>query len=255
VSVPRASRAWDPDALAALEHERSLLLRDLRELDGQLRSGEIAPTQHAALKNELTTRTAELLTEIGRGHALRPPRTRRWKVAAGLGAAAVAAIAGIGWVLVDQLSPRVPPNTVSAGAATLEARSARLASVVAQRPQDVPARLAYARLLLQQQDLTGAAAQYEAAAEVDPTSAEALAYSGWIAVLLGREDEGRQRLDRAVAADDAYPDAHALRGLALRRAGADDAAAAELRRYLELAPGGPLTAQVTAVIERMGGER
>lgn len=172
-------------------------------------------------------------------------------MAVGVGLAALVVVTGGG--LTTQLAPRTPSGALPGAGATTEERVARLADVVAERPGDVPARLALARLLLQQQDLPGALVQYDAAWASDPTNAEALAYAGWIGVLTGQDQEGRARLDRAVAADPDYPDARALRGLALMRAGDAGAAVDELGRYLELAPGGPLAPQVQALISRLGG--
>ena len=247
------SRRWDPDALATLEHERDLLLRELRELEGQLAGREIDPAQRAALNDSLTARAAEVITLIDKGRAARPaPPRRGWRtlaVAAGLAGVVVVT----GGVLRTQMAPRTPTDGVPAAEATAEERVARLADVVAERPDDVPARLALARMLLQRRDLPGALVQYDAASAGDPTNAEALAYAGWIAVLTGQDQDGRARLDRAVAADPGYPDAHALRGLALMRAGEAPAAVDELRRYLQLAPGGPLSPQVQAVISRLEG--
>ena len=245
------SRRWDPDALATLEHERDLLLRELRELDGQVAGGEIDPAQRAGLADALTARAAEVIVEIERGRAARPaPPRNGWRaIVFVVGLAAVVGVTS--GVLRTQLAPRTSPDGVVE--ATAEARVARLAGVVAERPDDVPARLALARMLLQQQDLPGALVHYDAASARDPAHAEALAYAGWIAVLTGSDQEGRARLDRAVAADPAYPDAHALRGLALMRAGDAATAVEELRRYLELAPGGPLASQVEAVISRLEG--
>lgn len=249
----RVGRRWDPDELAALEYERDMLLRELRELDGQLATREISRAQHAVLVDELTDRAADAITRIERGRAARPAAPRRgWRTLAVATGVAIVVVVTAG-VLRAQLAPRASGGGPPAAESTAEARAARLAAVVAERPDDVPARMAYARMLLQQQDLAGAFAQYDAASVHEPANAEALAYAGWIAVLTGRSAGGQQRLDRAVAADPAYPDAHALRGLALMRAGDNTAAASELRRYLELAPGGPLAAQVEAVITRLGG--
>ena len=246
------SRRWDPDALATLEHERDLLLRELRELDAQVDGGEIDPAQRTELNDSLTARAAEVITLIDKGRAARPappPRSGWRKLAVAAGVAGVVVVtAGVLWA---QLAPRAPFGSVPGAGATTEERVARLAGVVAERPNDVPARLALARMLLQQQDLPGALVHYDATSSVDPQNAEALAYAGWIAVLTGNDQEGPARLDRAVTADPAYPDGHALRGLALMRTGDSAGAADELRRYLELAPGGPLAAQVQAVISRL----
>jgi cytochrome c-type biogenesis protein CcmH/NrfG len=254
MTAARQPMRWDPDALARLEHERDVLLRELHEIDQQVATGELRQDQHTTLRDELTARAAEVLVHITRGRAARPAPSRRrpWVVALTAATLAGAAVLA-GWLLVGQLAPRVPPAPPAAiDASSDDARAARLATVVRARPDDAPARMALARLLLQQQDLPGALEQFDAAARLDPGNAEALAYGGWVAELTGVSD-GLTRLDRAVGADPTYPDAHALRGLVLMRGGDNDAAAGELRRYLELAPDGPLAAEVRGLIERLGG--
>lgn len=251
-NVRARSDRWDPDRLAQLEHERDVLLRDLRELDGQHADAEIDAVQYHRLRDELTSRTAEVIGLIDRGRAARPVRRRRARTVVATAAGLVLAAVLAGWLLTDQLAPRVPPAPPQAAEAESATRVARLAAVVQDRPDDVPARLALARLLLQQQDLPAAGEQFDAIVEIDPGHAEALAYGGWVTVLTGDVPGGLARLDRAVEADHDYPDAHALRGLALMRAGQDAAAVEELRVYLELAPAGPLASQVQAVIDRLG---
>lgn len=245
-------RQWDPDALAALEHERELLLRELRELDEQHATAEVDDNGYQALSDELTARAADVLTALDRGRDVKPTRRRSAKSAALMMAGIALAASAAGWLLADQLAPRVAPAPPQASAADGSSRVARLASVVAERPDDVPARLALARMLLQAQDLAAALEQFDAVAELDSSHAEALAYGGWVAVLSGDGAGGLARLDQAVAADPSYPDARALRGLALMRDGDDAAATAELRTYLRLAPDGPLAEQVESVVARLG---
>ena len=244
---------WDPDDLAQLEHERDILLRDLRELEAQHATGEIDSPQYEALRDELTTRAADTIALAERGKVNRPhraPRPRsRLLAAAGIVTLAVAA----GLLLADQLAPRVRPAPPVAQDADAAARIARLAATVEERPDDIPARLALARLLIQDQDFSAAQRQFDAVVDLDDNHAEALTYAGWLATLTGDTPGGLDRLDRAVAADPAYPDAHALRGLALMRTGDSSGALAELRRYLHLAPNGPLAAQVNTVIARLEG--
>lgn len=242
---------WDPDALAALEHERDILLRELRELDEQHAAAEVDASHYAALRDELTARAAEVLELITRGRAVKPARRHRPWVAALAGAGMAVAAATAGLLLTSQLAPRVAPAPPRATTSDATARVARLATVVQDRPEDVPARLALARLLLQQDDLPAALEQFDAVVDLDPAHAEALAYGGWVAVLTGDTGGGLSRLDRAVESDAAYPDARALRGLALLRTGDDAGAAAELRQYLALAPTGPLADQVESVIGRL----
>jgi tetratricopeptide (TPR) repeat protein len=252
--VTAASRTagWDPDALARLEDERDLLLRELRELEDQHVAGELDVRQYDTLHDELTSRAADAIALVERGRVLRPARARRpWLVAlTGSSIAIAACVAGL--LLADQLAPRVPPAPPAADDADAASRVARLAAVVQERPDDVPARLALARMLLQEQDLEGARTQFDEVVALDPAHAEALAYGGWLATLGGDLEGARQRLDRAVAVDPSYPDAHAFRGLTLLRAGEDAGALEELRRYLELAPSGPLAADVEAVVDRLG---
>lgn len=245
-------KTWDPDALALLEEEERVLLRDVTELDAQLAAGELAPEQHAALRDELTLRAVEVMDRRARRQAERPRPVRRRGLPLVI-AAVVLAAAGAAFVLTSQLAPRVPPQATISADGSIEDRLARLAQVVDERPEDGPARLAYARLLIQGEDLPGALEQFDAVASLDPANAEALAYGGWLAALGGDVEAGIDRLERAVAADGAYPDAHALLGLARMRAGDEAGAVAELTRYLDLAPDGPLAEQVAAVIARLGG--
>ena len=247
-----ASNRWDPDALADLEHQREILARELRELDQQHAADEVDRRQYELLRREMQARAADLQTSIRRGVAGKPAGTHRWRAAAVTAAATALTVATAGWLLVSQLAPRVAPAPPRAAAADTTSRVARLASVVQERPDNAPARVALARLLLQSQDLPAALEQFDAVVEIDPGHAEALAYGGWVSVLTGDVTGGLERLDRAVAADPDYADAHALRGLALMRSGDTDGAVDELRRYLTLAPTGPLAEQVSSVITRLG---
>jgi hypothetical protein len=72
-------------------------------------------------------------------------------------------------------------------------------------------------------------------------------------VLGDAPDKAFPRLVQAETVDPDYPDAHAFRGIALLRTGGDRAdAAAELRRYLQLEPDGPMTQQVRDVLDQLG---
>lgn len=251
-TATRASSRWDPDTLARLEYERDVLLRELRELDTQHAAGELDAQHYQRLHDELTARAADAIALVTRGNVAKPTRApRRWtRLATAAVIAVMALLAGL--LLTDQLAPRVTPAPPAADDAELTARVARLAAVVEAQPDDIPARIALGRLLLQEQDLPAARTQFDAIAELDPSHAEALAYAGWLATLTGDAEGGLERLDRAVVADPTYPDAHALRGLAMMRSNDSDGAVTELRRYLELAPSGPFATQVEAVIARLG---
>lgn len=244
----------DPDALADMERERDILLRELDELDEQLRLGEISTEQHTRLSEAITGRAAAAIIAAERGAAARREGTghrRSFAATMGIVVGIIVVAVTAGWLLIDQLAPRVGPTPDARQVAAPEQRGDRLAEVVEEDPTDVPARLAYARSLIEQGDLPGALEQYDAATEIDPSNAEALTYGGWLSVLTGSPD-GLERLDRAVTTAPDYPDAHALRGLARMRAGDRTGALDDLTHYLELAPQGPLAPQVQQLIDELG---
>ena len=252
-SSPRAAFAADPDALADLERERDILLRELDELDEQLKAGEISQEQHARLGEALTSHAAATIVAMERGRPSRgrQGQTRSLPVSLAVVTGVLAMAVVTGWLLIDQLAPRVAPAPAAPAASSPEQRSDRLAEVVTDDPSNVPARLGYARFLIEQEDLPGALEQYDAVVALEPSNAEALAYGGWVAVLTD-SPKGLDRLQRATAADPGYPDAHALLGLALMRGGDPTGARSELTRYLEIAPQGPLAPQVQQLIDRLG---
>ena len=244
-----AAARWNPDAYADLDAERAILLRELGELDEQLADREISAAQHARLSDEATNHLARVLVAMRRTQTARPrPPRRSTRNVSAIIVTVVAAAVGIGWFLTGHLAPR--QDTRKDTAATPAERDQRLAALVAQQPDDIGTRLSYARLLIGEQDYTGALQQFDAVVKLDQSNAEALAYGGWLAVLTGAND-GLDRLDRAVQVAPDYPDAHALRGLALMRSGDQSTATDELRRYLELDPDGPLSAQVRELVTRL----
>ncbi len=69
---------------------------------------------------------------------------------------------------------------------------------------------------------------YDAVLEADPENVEALTYRGWALIQSTLVEEGLTYLDRAIAVDPEYPDAHVFRAIAYRDAGRLDEARAEL---------------------------
>ena len=51
-------KRFDPDALAALEEERTFLLTSLRDLDAELAAGDIDRADYDELRDDYTRRTA-----------------------------------------------------------------------------------------------------------------------------------------------------------------------------------------------------
>ncbi|MGH9210172.1 MAG: tetratricopeptide repeat protein [Acidimicrobiales bacterium] len=239
-----------------LEAERDFLLRSLADLDDERDRGELVVEQYEALPATYTARAAAILRTLERNTPAAPAETatrpeRRTSSRALPVAVALTAVLGVGaLVLPGALKDRQPGDTVTGNAQPTGPAGDSLAAAVQRNPNEPQARLAYARYLLDQGNLVDAVRQFDAVRRLDPTNAEALAYSGWIIALAGVTDAGMERLDAAVAADPDYPDAHLFRGMTLLDTGRPADAVAELERYLELAPGTPQRAQIEALLDQ-----
>jgi cytochrome c-type biogenesis protein CcmH/NrfG len=248
---------------AALETEWDFLVSSLADLEAERDAGDLSPAQFERLASTYTARAAAVHRTLD---AYRTPSStdapdgqpgrsqwRRAGVAAAL--AAVVAIAAV--VLPRAVGDRGQGQTITGNAQSApEPTADALARAVDEDPNDPQARVAYARLLLDQGELVEAMRQYDAAVRLDEANAEALAYSGWILALAGvsdpragTTDAGLERIDRAIAADPAYPDAHMFRGMTLLNTGDPAGAVPELERYLQLADDGPMRAEVEAMLD------
>jgi tetratricopeptide (TPR) repeat protein len=253
--------------------ELDFLLRSLDDLDAERASGAISEQRYRRLRAEYTARAADLArarddripprqrarsqpARKERARPVRPVRAgrRRRRLVALVAAVALAGLGTTG--ALGLLGGPGSSGTAAPGAgpaASLGATVAALRRTVAENPRDAAAHDALANALAQTGDLPGALKEFDAAVSADPADAVALAYSGWIALLAGSPDKALDRLARAEATAPGYPDAHAFRGIALLRAGGDRAEArAELDRYLQLAPDGPMAHQVRDVLGRLG---
>jgi len=247
---------------AELEVEWDFLVRSLADLEAERDAGELTPEQFDRLASTYTARAAAVLRTFD--HAPRPRAEAtadnsdraRWR-RLGVAAVLVAALGVTAVVLPDAIGERGSAQTITGNAqSATEPTTDTLARAVEQSPDDPQARLAYARFLLDRGELVEAIRQYDAATRLDLTDPEPLAYSGWILALAGMSDPragttdaGLERIDRAIAADPSYPDAHVFRGMTLLNTGDAAGAIPELERYLELAPDGPLRAQVEATLD------
>ncbi len=114
-------------------------------------------------------------------------------------------------------------------------------------------RLAQAGQLMNEGKAVEAIKLYDQILKDDPRQPVALAYRGWLVRLAGLKDEGLAYVDRAVAADPSYPDAHFFRGMMLWQDKADPAAAvAEFRLFLA---NGPPQAMVALVEDALRARR
>ena len=85
-------------------------------------------------------------------------------------------------------------------------------------------------------DMEGAIAAYDEALELQPSSAEALTYRGWLTSRRGDLDSAVEYLDDAIAVDPAYPDARLFRAIVALDQGDGTAAALELAAFDSLDP-------------------
>jgi cytochrome c-type biogenesis protein CcmH/NrfG len=253
---------------AALEGEREFLLRSLEDLEAERAAGEIEPERYEALRDDYTARAAAVLRTLegsSETTPAAPPVPRRRRMVVGLGVVAFAALAGL--ALAGSMGERLPGGTATGNQQTAEGREApagqdrqTLERAVAERPDDPAAHLALARFLLGTNDVVGAVKEFDATTRLDPRRAEAWAYSGWVFYLASRSDaehradlldRAMERLDRALAVDESFPDARFFRGMVLFRGKGDAAAAVpEFERFLALLPpDSPVAEQVRPVLE------
>lgn len=246
----------------ALEAERDFLLRSIADLDAELVTGELDPSTHAQLRDNYTSRAASVLRAL---ESPPPPAqgrtTRRRRL---VGAALAALLLGlVAAGLFQAVGPRQKGATATGNSQLTDGRAPSvtdLAAEVRQRPKDPKIRLAYARALLAEGEPVAALGEFDTVARLDPDNAEALAYGGWIVFLAVRSSEddpgglldgAMRRLDAAVQADPAYPDAHFFLGMVLLEGKGDPTAAVpELEAYLAAAPESPLAPQVRGVLEK-----
>jgi cytochrome c-type biogenesis protein CcmH len=186
------------------DEELVFLLTSLADLDRERAAGDIEDADYSALRDDYTARAAARL----RGErVVSPTRTRRSlrPIVVGAGVLALAGVAGM--AVARTAGERVPGQTVAGGITETSGE-----------------RLARAAALAGQGKLLDAIKLYDQVIKDDPQNAQALAYRGWLVRLAGRSgsdaaliDKGLSYVERAIAADPKYPDAHFFRGEILLR--------------------------------------
>jgi cytochrome c-type biogenesis protein CcmH len=207
-------------AVAALhpgpEHSEELnyLLASLADLDAERAAGDMADADYASLRQDYMGRAAALLGEADVIQVPRPPRSKARPVLVGLG---VVALAGLAGVAVARTAGERVPGQAAAGSITDTGPGEKLSRAAA---------------LAGQGDVLGAIKLYDEVIATDPGNAQALAYRGWLVRLAGRAggdnaliDKGLSFIERAIAADPGYPDAHFFKGEILLRDKSQPAAA------------------------------
>ena len=254
-------------SLAELEEEREFLLASLEDLDREREAGDIEEADYAVLKDEYTARAAAVLRAMeaagpssapapepapeAEAHADRAQadqaaaRSRRRRLRAG--ALALAALVAVSVTLVVRSAEERRPGQQATGDIAETGTTG-----------DVDRELVRARQLTAEGQTLAAIRVYDQILDRYPEQPEALAYRGWLVRLAGRQsgnaelvDKGLEYLDRAVAADPSYPDAHLFRGLVLYQDKGDaPAAVGELRAFLNARPPPEMVAMVQDVLRR-----
>lgn len=196
-----------------MSSEREFLLESIRDLDAERAAGDIDEHDYVALRDDYTARAAAAL----RGEPEPIERRRvRWPVIAVI--SVVAVVAGL---LVARSSGQRLPNEALTGSIT----------------QGTIEQLADARRLIQDGKAVEAVKVYDRILKSHPNQPEALAYRGWLVRLAGLPDDGLKFIDRAIAADPAYPDAHFFKGMILWKDKHQPAAAVpEFQQFLAANP-------------------
>lgn len=225
--------------------DEEFLLRSLDDLDTERAAGNIDEDNYRRLHSDYTARAAAAL-RADTVEASAPISTRRRAVTI-VGLVGFAVLVGV--VMASALGSRLAGQTSSGNTVSEADREDTLRAAITESPDDARARLALARFLMARQRLPDAFEEFSRAATLDPALAEAQAYSGWLLYQAGEPAGARSRLEAAIAADEAYPDAHFFLGVVALRAENDPARAVpELQRYITLVPTGVQSDQVRALL-------
>jgi len=263
-----------PEELAALEEQRDVLLQSLRDLEVERAGGDVGDDDYQALKDDYTVRTAAVLRAIEAGKAAmrgtrprrpgsRPPsstgrprtapsggprsgRARSANQPVGRGqrtlaitlgvAFAIAAVAGLSVVLFSGGRGPGQPVTGSGPSTSTAGGTDRVAEALAleNAGQAVDALKLYDEIL-----------------KDEPNNVEALAYRGWLLKRAGLPDKAMESLDRAVALDPTYADAHFFRGMVLYQDRDDPAGAVvEFKAFLADNPPADFVGAVQEVLAK-----
>ena len=220
-----------------MSEELTFLRRSLDDLDREWAAGDLSDDDYRVLKERYQARLAT-------AHAAPSPTpqatpSRRWMAWTAL----VVAIAVAAGALVAGTAGERLPGRPGSG------------NITATGPSED---LAKARALIGEGNVIEAIKVYDGVIATDPRNAEALAYRGWLVRLAAKTagdpalvDRGLEFVNRAIAADPSYPDAHFFKGMILFQDKNDPAGAVpEFRAFLGLNPPPDMIGVVEDVLRR-----
>ncbi|MBW3651582.1 MAG: tetratricopeptide repeat protein [Actinobacteria bacterium] len=235
--------------VSQLEEERQFLLTSLRDLEAERAAGDIEEADYLALRDNYTARAATVLRALapaaGAGEATRTPGENAAAQAAGVRRVAPRSAGRRGWrtaVAVVALAA----GAGLAGYAVAGAAGERSATdeATGSLPEGSVDRITKAQALVSEGKVLEAIRVYDSLLADDPENPVALAQRGWLVSRVDPSlvDSGLASIDRALATDPDYAEAHFFRGMILWRSKGDPAAGAEaFQRAIDTNPGPQLT--------------
>ena len=211
---------------------REFLLRSIRDLDAEFAAGDMSEDDYRRLRDDYVARAAAAIRgrEETAGGA-RPSRSR--------------------WLLPAALAGAV---AVGAGLAVARSSDQRMAGDAATGSIELTGgdRITRAQQLVADGKAVEALKLYDSVLDEDPENPVALAQRGWLLAQAELVDEGLASIDKAIAADPRYPDAHFFRGMVLWRGKGDTTGAAEsFRAVLATDPPPEVAAAAQSALEQV----
>jgi len=131
------------------------------------------------------------------------------------GAASVAVLAGIGWFVTQQATPKTEGTTGGTPMASApqprqqsDAALQQIEAAVAKSPNDLEMRNQLAKAYLERENLMGVFEQTKFILERTPNDARALTYQALVRMSMGQRDGAEQMLQRALKSDPELLDAY-----------------------------------------------
>lgn len=224
-----------------LEEERDFLLASLQDLEREREAGELSERDYQALHADYTARAAVVLRALerdesrparGGSQAPRPVKTRRPLVVTLGVVLLVAAVAG-------------------GAVATFSSQREPGAPMTGSLPDTPSGRMQQALQLESEGQAAEALKIYDELIKENPRDIAALSYRGWLLKRAGLADQAMDSLDRAIAVDPKFPDAHFFRGMVLYQDRKDPASAVtEFRLFLSNNPPPEMIPLVEDVLRR-----
>ena len=222
-----------------LTTERDFLLKSLDDLDAELLAGNIDPDTYRKLHDDYTARASEVITSLEDGVERKRNEPRRLRVITAAGIVVGCVLIAV--LLARAIGTRQPGEEVTGG---------QQSSTATVDPNSYRGHIAKAQAALTQQDYETAIKEYTAAARIDPTQAEPLAYRGFISTKIAETiGKGPARdtlvqsatsdLNQATALNPKFVDAWLFKGYLLYQVQNRPAdAVSAFQQYLRLAPQG-----------------